>query len=129
MVKRSGILHPELSHMVASLGHTDFLVLADKGFPIPQNIQRINLGLTDDIPTIMQVLKAVHDEMSIDRLIITHEMELVSPKRVEEIRNTYPKLRLDVVSHVEFKDLCKLAQGAVKTADTCPYANVIIVSG
>lgn len=128
-MKKSGILHPELLHMVASLGHTDYIVLADKGFPIPQHLERINLGLTDDLPTILQVMDAMRSEMIIDRIIITNEMEAISPKRVEALKTAYPDIRYEAVSHAEFKEMCKGAQGAVKTADTCPYANLIVVSG
>jgi len=115
--------------MVASLGHTDFLVLADKGYPLPRHLPRINLGLTDDIPHILQVLAVLDQEMKIDRIIVTHEMAEVSPERLQELMKLYPALRVERISHLEFKELTQEAQGAVKTADTCPYANLIVVSG
>jgi len=115
--------------MVASLGHTDFLVLADKGYPLPRHLPRINLGLTDDIPTILQVLAVLEQEMKIDRIIVTQEMAEVSPERLQELTNRYQALRIERISHLEFKELTQEAQGAVKTADTCPYANLIVVSG
>lgn len=34
-MKRGGILHPELLAVIARLGHTDRLVIADSGLPIP----------------------------------------------------------------------------------------------
>lgn len=128
-MKKGGILHPELSYMVASMGHTDYLVLADKGFPIPDNVPRINLGLMNDQPTIPIVLRALVLEMLIDRVIITEEMTDVSPARVKQLQQTYPDLMFEKVSHSEFKKLTVGAKGAVKTGDTCSYANLIVVSG
>ncbi|WP_134684357.1 D-ribose pyranase [Brevibacillus migulae] len=128
-MKKSGILHPELSQMVASLGHTDYVVLADKGYPLPRHVPRINLGLTDDIPTILQVLAVLEQEMIIDRIIVTHEMAEVSLERLQELTKRYPGVRIERISHLDFKELTTEAQGAVKTADTCPYANLIVVSG
>jgi D-ribose pyranase len=128
-VKKGGILHPELSRLVASLGHTDYVLLADKGFPVPSGVERINLGLADDLPTVLQVLEALATEMIIDRIVITHEMNDISPKRVQALRTAYPQVCFEAVSHVEFKEWSRGASGAVKTADTCPYANILVVSG
>lgn len=128
-MKKTGILHPELSHMVASSGHTDYIVLADKGFPIPGDIKRINLGFMEDHPTILEVSQALSLEMNIDRLIITDEMADISPERVTELKEMFPNIQMERVSHSEFKELSHTAFGAVKTADTCSYANIIVVSG
>lgn len=128
-MKRGGILHPDLSHLIAAIGHTDYLVLADKGFPVPKDVYRINLGFMDDHPTVLQVLQGISSEMIIDRIIITQEMEDISPERVKALKNGYPSIRFEKVSHAELKDLAKQAKGVVKTGDTCPYANLIIVSG
>ena len=128
-MKKTGILHPELSHMVASCGHTDYIVLADKGYPVPNGVNRINLGFMDDHPTILQVLEALSSEMKIDRLILTDEMVDMSPERVEDLKKMFPQVRIDRVSHTELKELTDTAFGVVKTADTCPYANLMVVSG
>ncbi|WP_134701324.1 D-ribose pyranase [Ammoniphilus sp. YIM 78166] len=128
-MKKSGILHPELSRMIASLGHTDYIVLADRGYPIPKEVDRINLGITDDLPTIPQLLEAISVEMKIDRILVTREMEDVSPKRLKELKDAYPDIPILAVTHRELKKLTKEAAGVVKTADTTPYSNMILVSG
>lgn len=128
-MKNYGILNPELSKVVASCGHTDYIVLADKGYPIPKEVDRINLGFMDNHPTILELLKALSLEMSIERIIVTNELREVSPDRLKELKDLYPSIEFELVSHVEFKDLAKGAMVAVKTADTCPYANIMVVSG
>lgn len=128
-MKKGGITHPELSFLVASVGHTDYIVLADQGYPIPDDVMRINLGFMDDHPTVPDVLTALALEMDIDRLIVTEEMASVSPQRLRILQSKYPDLRIEKISHTEFKQLTNGAKGAVKTADTCPYANLIVVSG
>lgn len=128
-MKKTGILHPELSQMVAACGHTDCFVLADKGYPIPNDMQRVNLGFMDNHPTVLEVLTALSTEMNIDRLIVTDEMFDISPDRVEELQQMLPGIQMERINHVEFKNLSNSAFGAVKTADTCPYANLMVVSG
>jgi D-ribose pyranase len=128
-VKRSGILHPELSHVLASSGHTDYLLISDRGFPVPEEPVRIDLALVDDKPTVLDVLAAIDAEWSIDRVLITEEMELVSPQRVAELRQLLPDVRFEMFSHLELKRLGHGAKATIRTGDTCPYANLIVVSG
>lgn len=128
-MKRDGILNPGLLEILARMGHTDFLTVADKGFPIPDCQQRVDLALVDDIPTVIDVLTAIQAEFVIDRIIVTDEMKEFSPARYTELRDLLPTIRFDAVSHLDLKDLCEEGKGAVRTGDTCPYANLIVVSG
>lgn len=129
MVKKGGILHPELSHVLASSGHTDYLLISDRGFPVPEEPQRIDLALVDDQPTVLDVLAAIDAEWSIDRVVITEEMTLVSPRRVAELNALLPGVLFETISHIELKRLGHGAKATIRTGDTCPYANLIIVSG
>ncbi len=128
-MKKGGILHPGLSHVLASSGHTDYLLITDRGFPVPEEPQRIDLALVDDKPTVLDVLAAIDAEWSIDRILITDEMTLVAPHRVEELHVLLPNVRFETVSHLELKRLGHGAKATVRTGDACPYANCIIVSG
>lgn len=128
-MKRGGILHPDLAHLLASTGHTDFFTVCDRGFPVPTGPARIDFALIDGIPTVLDVLRAIHAEWSIDRLLITEEMRLVSPERVADLANLLAGIPLETVSHLELKRLSTEGRATVRTGDTCPYANVIVVSG
>jgi D-ribose pyranase len=128
-MKRGGILNPALSHLLASTGHTDYFTICDRGFPVPEGPERIDLALTDGIPTVLDVLRAVHREWSIDRVLITHEMAEVSPERVEVLREMLGDVPLERVSHLEMKRLAQGARATVRTGDTVPYANFVVVSG
>ena len=128
-MKRGGILHPGLGHLLASAGHTDYFTVCDRGFPVPQGPERIDLALVDDLPTVLDVLRAVHAEWSIDRLLITHEMMEISPGRVDALRTLLDGVPLEPVSHLDLKRLAGGARATVRTGDATPYANVIVVSG
>jgi D-ribose pyranase len=128
-MKKGGILHPGLCELLAATGHTDYITISDRGFPVPAGPRRIDLALVDDVPTVLDVLRAVAAEWSLDRVIITQEMIHVSPDRVAEIRAIVGDVPLQVLSHLEFKHLAATANGTIRTGDTTPYANIIIVSG
>jgi D-ribose pyranase len=128
-VKRGGILHPGLSRLLASTGHTDYFTICDRGFPVPVGPERIDLALVAGIPTLLDVLRAVHAEWSIDRVVIAREMMDVSPELVEELRALLGEVPLEPVPHLELKRLAAGARATVRTGETVPYANVIVVSG
>ena len=128
-MKRGGILNPALSHLLASAGHTDYFTVCDRGFPVPEGPERIDLALVDDIPTVLDVLAAVSAEWSLDRVLITHEMDAISPDRVAEMRALLGDIPFEQVSHGQLKRLAQSARATVRTGDTVPYANIIVVSG
>jgi D-ribose pyranase len=128
-VKKSGILNPALSHLLARTGHTDYFTICDGGFPVPDGPERIDLALVDDIPTVLDVVGAIAEEWKIDRVLITREMEEISPGRVAELRELLGSIPFETVSHLELKHLGATGKATVRTGDTCPYANIIIVSG
>ncbi len=128
-MKKGGILHPALSHLLASTGHTDYFTICDRGYPVPIGPERIDLALVDDLPTVLDVLRAIVAEYHVDRVLITQEMTEVNPRRVEELRALLGDVPLEVVAHLELKRLSQTGQATVRTGDTGPYANVIVVSG
>lgn len=128
-MKKSGILHPALGHLLLSTGHSDFFTICDRGFPVPVGPERIDLALVDGIPSVLDVLRAVHAEWAIDRIVITEEMSDISPARVAELRDLLGDTPIEVISHIELKRLAATARATVRTGDTVPYANLIVVSG
>ena len=101
-----------MSHLLASTGHTDYFTICDRGFPVPEGPERIDLALVDDIPTVLDVLAAVIAEWSLDRVLITHEMDAISPDRVAEMRALLGDIPFERVSHGQLK-----TPGAERTGD------------
>ena len=128
-MKRGGILNPALNHLLASTGHTDYFTICDRGFPVPEGPERIDLALVDGIPTVLDVLAAVVAEWSLDRVLITDEMDAISPDRVAEMRTVLGDIPFERVSHGQLKQLAQSARATVRTGDTVSYANIIVVSG
>ncbi|MFT4041294.1 MAG: D-ribose pyranase [Thermomicrobiales bacterium] len=128
-MRRGGILHPALGHLLSSTGHTDYFTICDRGFPVPDGPKRIDLALVDGIPTVLEVLRAINAEWVIDRVLITEEMARVSPERVAEMRELLGDVPLQTVTHIELKRLAAGGKATVRTGDSVPYANIIVVSG
>jgi D-ribose pyranase len=122
-----GLLHPEVAALIRRVNHTQMLLLADRGFPAPAGPATVDLALSADIPTIPQVLAAILPDLPLDRLIVAAEQQEAAPARFAWHRQSGS--RLEVVPHAEFKRLAGYAVGCIRTGDSAPYGNVLVVGG
>jgi D-ribose pyranase len=128
-MKKVGTLNQSLSEVIAGLGHMDQLVIGDAGLPIPVETRRIDLALTEGVPTFLQTLKVILEEMQVERAIVAEEMIEFSPAVYEQVRELLPEIPLEAIPHIEFKSQTGNARAIVRTGEFTPYANIILVSG
>lgn len=128
-MKKIGLLNQPLSNAIAGLGHTDTLVVADAGLPIPDGPTRIDLAVSQGIPAFLDVLAAVQTEMEIQGAIIAAEMEVANPVVYRALRDALGDIPVETVSHEEFKAQTKAARAIVRSGECTSYANVILVAG
>ena len=128
-MKKTTLLHSDLSYIIATLGHLDTLVIADAGLPIPNETERIDLALTKGIPSAAQTLRVVLDEMKVEKVILAEEVRERNPKFLAEVQELLPGVPIEFVTHSEFKTRTTDARAVVRTGEFSPYANVILVSG
>jgi D-ribose pyranase len=129
ILKRTPLLHAELSHVIASLGHGDMLVIGDAGLPIPAGPRRIDLALTPGVPRIADVLRAVLAEMQVERSVLAEEALGAGHALPDWYTQQRFALAPETVPHAHFKRLSAQARAVVRTGECTPYANVILVSG
>ncbi len=128
-MKKTGLLNQPLSAVIAGLGHTDTLVVADAGLPIPAQTRRIDLALVAGVPTFLQALNAVLGEMQVEKAIVAEEMTTVSPKLYAAVQEVLGGIPIELVTHTTFKSETESARAVVRTGEFTPYANIILVSG
>ncbi len=126
-MKRTALLHAELSHAIASLGHGDMLVIGDVGLPIPPGPRRIDLALTPGIPAVADVLRAVLSEMQLERAVIA--TEAVAREGGDLPAWCTLSVTPEQLPHEDFKRLTAQARVMVRTGECTPYANVVLVAG
>ena len=128
-MKKTPLLNPELSRVIASMGHTDKLVVADAGLPIPTDAHRIDLALTPGIPAFLDTLRVIAGELAVEEFMIAEELLESNPPLVEAIQALFPEAKMFVVRHAQFKIIVGDARAVVRTGETTPYANVILFGG
>jgi D-ribose pyranase len=128
-MKKVGTLNQPLSEVIAGLGHMDQLVIGDAGLPIPIETQRIDLALTQGVPTFLETLKVILEEVQVESALIAEEMIAVSPDLYEQVKKLLADIPLKTIPHNEFKGQTASARAVVRTGEFTPYANIILVSG
>lgn len=128
-MKKTALLNAQLSYTIATLGHKDMLVIADAGLPVPAEVERIDLALTQGVPEFVETLHVVLQEMKVERIILAEETAQVSPQIAVAIKRELPDTPVELVSHEDFKKITSGATAVVRTGEFTPYANIILVSG
>jgi D-ribose pyranase len=128
-MKKTTLLQSDLSHIIATMGHMDMLVIADAGLPIPAETVRIDLALTKGVPGATQTLSVVLEELEVEKVILAEEVKEGNPKFLADVQGLLPDVPVEFVSHSDFKARTAFARAVVRTGEFAPYANVILVSG
>ena len=126
---KSGILNPQINSLLSRVRHTNRLVIADRGFPFFPMIETIDISLVDDVPTVLQVLDAIRQNFQIGAAWMAQEfMELNDAGVQAAFTGGLAGVPLTHLPHPELKQLVPKAIGLIRTADTTPYANLILES-
>jgi D-ribose pyranase len=129
-MKRSGLLHAELNRVIAAMGHTDTLVIADVGLPVPRGVPCIDLALLPGLPSFAQVFEAVWAELAVESVTFADESKQHNPSIVAlAARLAQQGVAVETISHADFKQRCAQACAIVRTGETSPYANAILHAG
>ena len=128
-MKKSGILNHELSDLIARLGHTDTITIADAGLPVPPGVQRIDLALTGGMPALLDVLRLVLDDLAVEKVVIAAEMKDVSPAFYKELGEVLGQIEVEQIPHAEFKQLTQASRAVIRTGEFTYFSNVLIVAG
>ncbi|EMI9088811.1 MULTISPECIES: D-ribose pyranase [Bacillus] len=128
-MKKHGVLNSEIASVLASLGHTDTIVIADCGLPIPDGVKRIDLAVEIGKPSFLDVLQVVADDMAIEKVTLAEEVINNNAEVNQEIELKLIEPAFEYVSHEQFKEHTKKAKAIIRTGEATPYANVILHAG
>lgn len=113
---------------LTELRHTDKLVICDAGFPIPAGSNRIDLSLVEGVPTLLQVLQAVLNEVIFEEYALFDIMPELNPAYHETITGLLKEQKVSYVTMPEFQDWAKDAKLYIRTGDLAPCANILLIS-
>ena len=126
---KAGILNPAINSLISRVRHTNTLVIADRGFPFWTQIETVDISLVDDIPRVLDVLRAIQVNFRIGKVYMAEEFnEVNSFATIDQFEQAFHPLSIVFEPHQTFKKLVPSAIGLIRTGDTTQYANVILQS-
>jgi D-ribose pyranase len=133
-MKKHGIFNKELMTAIADLGHTEIIVIGDAGVPVADSSKKIDLAISEDLPTIAQVLDLVMDELIFERVVVAEEQKLYNPVHFENVsrlaHERYDTMEIETLAHEEFMaTYLPNAKFIVRTGDLMPWGNVVLQAG
>lgn len=128
-MKKNGILNSHISEVLSKLGHTDTIVIADCGLPIPKDTIRIDLSLKMGTPSFTDTLQAILEDMAVERITLATEIRENNPVVLKEVESLVGETPAEFVTHEEFKRYTGTAKAVIRTGEATPYANIILHAG
>lgn len=128
-MKKHGIMNSHIASVLSCMGHTDTIGIADCGLPIPEGVARIDLSIKKGLPSFLDVLDAVMDDMVVEKIILAEEIKTRNPELFQRILDKAGSIPLEFMAHEAFKSYTVRTKAIIRTGEATPYANVILVSG
>jgi len=127
---KDGLLNPAILELLARFRHTNTIVVADRGFPFWPHVPTIDISLVDDVPTVRQVLAALHGRYVIGAAFMAQEFRgQNTPAVAADYQRLVGVAPIRFEPHLEFKKRVPGAIGLIRTGDTTQYGNIILESG
>lgn len=126
---KTGILNPHILSLLARVRHTNTVVISDCGFPFWPQIETVDISLCDNIPGVLDVLRALRSNFTIGKAWMAQEFLHENGKHTQAaFADALKGIPLAHEPHVDFKKRVPLAIGLIRTGDTIQYANIILES-
>lgn len=127
-MKKQGILNRELAGIFARIGHTDRIMIADCGLPIPDGVTCVDLSYKIGEPSFMTILETVLADFKVEKAIVATEMNTQNESLYKNLKQLMG-VPFEEVSHEQLKALSKETKVIIRTGEATPYANILLQSG
>ncbi len=128
-MKSSGIINPHVAAAVAGVGHTQSIVIADAGLPLPKDVNVIDLSLTLGSPSFEEVLNVLSKELVIESYVYAKEMEKENVEELQKLKEILGYAANSQVTHEKLKEMLSDAYTIIRTGECSKYCNVILIAG
>lgn len=130
MIKK-GILNADLRSLTARIGHRDRFAIVDAGYNIPKDVETVDLAFLPNIPSMVQVLDGILNEMAIQEVFLAEEIKTMAPELNEEYKKMWPSnTKVTYIPHSQFDEEIKNVKGVIRTGGYWLHApNIILEAG
>ncbi|HCM89773.1 MULTISPECIES: D-ribose pyranase [Vagococcus] len=128
-MKKSKVINSDISRVISQMGHFDKLSIGDAGMPVPMTTEKIDLAVDNGIPSFMDVLNNVLEELEVQKVYLAMEIKEMNPEMLKMIQERLPETPIEFIPHSEMKAELNNCHAFVRTGEMTPYANILLESG
>lgn len=128
-MKKSKVINSDISRVIAQMGHFDQLSIGDAGMPVPMTTEKIDLAVDNGIPSFMDVLNNVLEELAVQRIYLAEEIKTENPEMLTKIQERLPETPVTFLPHSKMKAALHDSRAFIRTGEMTPYANILLESG
>ncbi|MGU0055362.1 D-ribose pyranase [Enterobacter hormaechei] len=110
-------------------------MVCDAGLPVPRSTTRIDMALTQGVPSFMQVLEVVTAEMQVEAAVLAAEIKQHNPQLHETLLSHIEQLQQRQGNTIEIRytthavQTTNRRQSGGDSQRSVPYANIILCAG
>ena len=108
-MKKTKVINSDISRVIAQMGHFDKLSIGDAGMPVPRTTEKIDLAVTNGVPSFM-------------------EIKTENPDMLAAIETRLPETPISFIPHTEMKQELNNCHAFIRTGEMTPYANILLES-
>lgn len=127
-MKKCGILNENISRLIASLGHNDKIVVCDAGFPVPINVEKVDVAIGKNLPNFLDTIKIISTELYVEKIIVANELSNDS-KIYKGLNKIFKDIEITSVPHEQIKEISAKSKAVIRTGEFTPYANAVLICG
>ena len=111
-------------------GHMDLMMVVDAGFPCPDEVELIDIALSEGVPQILDVLAELRKVHSVEKIVLAQETRDHNPAYFAKVAKSFgDKVEMEVIPHTELKERSHDVKTIIRTGDFTAWGNVMLVSG
>ena len=111
-------------------GHMDLMMVVDAGFPCPDEVELIDIALSEGVPQILDVLAELRKVHSVEKIVLAQDTGDHNPAYFAKVAKSFgDKVEMEVIPHTELKERSHDVKTIIRTGDFTAWGNVMLVSG
>ena len=127
-MKKTKVINSDISRVIAQMGHFDKFSIGDAGMPVPKGTEKIDLAIDNGIPTFMDVLNNVLEELEVQKIYLAEEIKENNPTVLAQITDRLPDTPIELIPHNDMKAELNNCHAFIRTGEMTPYANILLES-
>ena len=129
-MKEVGMINGHIDSALTRQGHMDLMMVVDAGFPCPDEVELIDIALSEGVPQILDVLAELRKVHSVEKIVLAQETRDHNPAYFAKVAKSFgDKVEMEVIPHTELKERSHDVKTIIRTGDFTAWGNVMLVSG